>query len=204
MPAGLLDAVVPITYSVHAEQMHLELRAYKDSPSPAVQARIMRGLTAVLWRFLDEHEICISEAAGADGLFDVVTPVPSKTTERDGQRNNLRSIVGYMCTHTADRYQRVLRPTDAPDSGHDYDPDRYACKTRLDGSTVLLIDDTWTRGGSVHAAANALRQAGAERVAAVVIGRHIHRNYEVRAGQTADDRLRELTRPFDWTTCAVH
>jgi orotate phosphoribosyltransferase len=63
---------------------------------------------------------------------------------------------------------------------------------------VLLIDDTWTTGGSVQAAACALKHAGARRVGVVVIGRHINREY----GEN-DERLRELP-PFSWDTCAVH
>jgi ComF family protein len=39
------------------------------------------------------------------------------------------------------------------------------------GAAVLLVDDVMTSGASLHAAARALRQAGARRVAAVVLAR---------------------------------
>jgi ComF family protein len=39
------------------------------------------------------------------------------------------------------------------------------------GKAVLLVDDVMTSGASLHAAATALRQAGAQRVAAVVLAR---------------------------------
>src|SRR5215218_6193116 len=99
-PTALVEAMVPITYSIDGEQMHHELRHYKDSRSAGVQQRMMRGLAAVLWRFLDEHELCIAEAAGRQGLFDLVVTVPSKSTVRDDQRSNLRTIVGSLCEHT--------------------------------------------------------------------------------------------------------
>jgi predicted amidophosphoribosyltransferase len=42
---------------------------------------------------------------------------------------------------------------------------------RLRGASVLLVDDVMTSGASLHAAALALREAGAARVAAVVLAR---------------------------------
>ncbi len=42
---------------------------------------------------------------------------------------------------------------------------------QLRGLRVLLVDDVMTSGASLHAAARALRQAGAARVAAVVLAR---------------------------------
>jgi predicted amidophosphoribosyltransferase len=144
MPTGLIDAMVPITYSIDGEQMHHELRHYKDSASVGVQQRMMRGLAAVLWRFLDEHELCIAEASGRHGLFDLVVTVPSKTTARDDQRGNLREIVGQLCQHTAGRYRRALRAANAPDTGREFDPNRYRAAMPVDGADVLLIDDTWT------------------------------------------------------------
>jgi adenine/guanine phosphoribosyltransferase-like PRPP-binding protein len=37
----------------------------------------------------------------------------------------------------------------------------------------LLLDDTWTSGGTAQSAAVALKQAGARSVAVVVLGRHL-------------------------------
>jgi len=48
------------------------------------------------------------------------------------------------------------------------EPLRYG---ELAGRAVVLVDDVMTSGASLHAAANALRQAGAARVAAIVLAR---------------------------------
>jgi orotate phosphoribosyltransferase len=64
---------------------------------------------------------------------------------------------------------------------------------------VLLIDDTWTTGSGAQSAAAALRQAGAGPVAAVVIGRHVKRDW-----RENERRLRALAQPFDWSSCAWH
>ncbi len=69
---------------------------------------------------------------------------------------------------------------------------------QLDGRSVLLIDDTWTTGANAQSAAAALKSAGAGRVAAVVIGRHLNREWHEN-----DRRLRGITRPFDWSHCAL-
>ena len=63
---------------------------------------------------------------------------------------------------------------------------------------MLLIDDTWTTGASAQSAAAALKDAGAGRVAAVVIGRHLNREWHEN-----DRRLRGIERPFDWSKCAL-
>jgi hypothetical protein len=41
---------------------------------------------------------------------------------------------------------------------------------------VLLLDDTWTSGGTAQSAAVALNRAGARSVAVVVAGRHLPAN----------------------------
>jgi orotate phosphoribosyltransferase len=63
---------------------------------------------------------------------------------------------------------------------------------------VLLIDDTWTTGANAQSAAAALKDAGAGPVAAVVIGRHLNRDWHEN-----DRRLRALTTPFDWGHCVL-
>ena len=53
------------------------------------------------------------------------------------------------------------------------DPGRFRAGPGATGAEVLLLDDTWASGASAQSAAVALKQAGAEAVAAVVIGRHV-------------------------------
>jgi hypothetical protein len=53
------------------------------------------------------------------------------------------------------------------------DPGRFRAARPLPGAAVLLLDDTWTSGGSAQSAAVALKRAGARSVATVVLGRHL-------------------------------
>ena len=195
-----LDVVVPITYSEHLGQMHTALRSYKDGRSEEERRYAMVRLTAILWRFLDAHQTCVRRAAGVRE-FDLVTTVPSSTPEGDEARRGLRQIVEW-CTPIANRYERVLTATGDVPPGRDYAPTRYKAGWRIDGVRVLLIDDTWTRGGHAQSAAHALREAGASKVGLVVIGRHLRRDWEVTDGVTSGELFDELP-PFDWTTCSV-
>jgi len=174
------------------------LYPYKDGATAEIRDRFQLQISATLWRFLRAHEACVAVAAGVD-RFDVVTVVPSGTAARDDDRPRLRGIVGEIVRPTAGRFDRLLTPTDSAVPAHEYDENRFRARRRLDRETVLLIDDTWTTGASVQAAAHALKATGAERVGVVVIGRHVNREYADNA-----DRLKALPRPFDWTTCAVH
>lgn len=191
----LLQAVAPISYSVAGEQLHHVLAGYKR-----VHGRIGRGfqldLAAVLWRFLANHEKCLAAAADVDG-FDRVCTVPSGDVVRD-EAHALRHIVGDLVLPARERFARLLVRTEKAVAERAFDREKYRALERVDDAAVLLIDDTWTTGASAQSAAGALLDAGAAVVAAVVIGRHIHRDF-----QDNERRLSDLPRPFDWGVCAL-
>lgn len=202
-----LDAIAPISYSVALEQLHHALRAYKRQQGTAAR-RLTVELAAVLWRYLEVHEVCVARAAGVPA-FDVATTVPSGDPDRDG-RHPLKTIVGELVKPTRDRYRQLLVTAGRSSRDRQFDPDKFAAApapgptpggepiTELSGKAVLLIDDTWTTGASANSAAAALKHAGASTVAMVVIGRHLNREWHEN-----DRRLRNIAHPFDWDHCAV-
>jgi hypothetical protein len=190
-----LDVVTPISYSVAHEQLHHVLARYKRL-SGEVARRLSVELAAVLWRFLDQHEHCVARAAGVSA-FELVTTVPSGDRERD-ERHPLRWIVGEVVGPTRARHARLLRRSAATVNPREFDPTRFEPQNDLDGTSVLLIDDTWTTGANAQSAAATLKRAGAGKVAAVVLGRHLNREWHEN-----DRRLRGITRPFDWSRCAL-
>jgi predicted amidophosphoribosyltransferase len=194
--ARRLDAVAPISYSVAHDQLHRALAGYKRLGG-AVARRLQVELAAVVWRFVAAHERCVARAAGVPA-FEVVTTVPSSDRVRDA-RHPLRRIAGELALPTRARYEPLLVRSDAAVGERAFAPDKYAVARPLAGAGVLLIDDTWTTGANAQSAAAALRTAGAGAIAAVVIGRHVKRDW-----QDNERRLRELPRPFDWSTCAWH
>jgi predicted amidophosphoribosyltransferase len=189
-----LDAMLPISYSVAHEQLHHVLATYKRSHGLTAH-RFEIELAAVIWRFLDRHEACLARAAKV-ARFDSVTTVPSSRHFRD-DIHPLHHIVAELVEPARSRYVRLLRRSGARTASHSFNPDKYEPLTDLANCSVLLIDDTWTTGANAQSAAAALKSAGVRNVAALVVGRHISRDY----GQN-DRRLRMLSTPFDWDRCA--
>ena len=162
--------------AVKRGQLAHELWHYKYDLDASVRSRLTTRLAAVLWRFLGEHEAHIASAVDVPG-FDIVTTVP-RTRERDGE-HPLANIVGTIVGHTRSRFEPLLalRP-DAMAKAHSLLADRYRPMRALRNDPgVLLVDDTWTTGGNAHSAAIALKEAGAAKVAIVVLGRHFDRSF---------------------------
>jgi predicted amidophosphoribosyltransferase len=191
----VLDAVAPISYSVAREQLHHALASYKRLDDE-VARRLQAILAAILWRFLTEHEHCLAKAAKTD-RFQLITTVPSGDADRD-ERHPLRRIVGELVGPTRDRHEALLRRTNSGAAPRTFSPTKFEATMPLKNASILLIDDTWTTGSSAQSAAAALRQAGAGRIAAVVIGRHLNREWHEN-----DRRIRGIARPFAWDACAL-
>jgi hypothetical protein len=190
-----LAAMAPISYSVGLEQLHRALMGYKRL-SGEVARRLTVELAAVLWRFLAGHEACLARAADV-ARFELVTTVPSGERTRDAS-HPLPRLVGDLVGPTRARHERLLRRSPIEVAARAFDAGKFEAARSLDGEPVLLIDDTWTTGASAQSAAAALRDAGAGPVAALVIGRHINREWHEN-----DTRLRGIVRPFDWDRCAL-
>ncbi len=78
---------------------------------------------------------------------------------------------------TGPRYERLLKRSAGNVNARTFDRHKYEPTRPLAGASVLLIDDTWTTGANAQSAAAALKRAGAGPVGAVVIGRHLNREW---------------------------
>jgi predicted phosphoribosyltransferase len=192
---SILDAVVPISYSVAREQLHHALASYKRLDGD-VARRLRIQLAAVLWRHLVAHEACVARAAGTH-RFELVATIPSGDRLRDDS-HPLHWIVSEVIGPTRDRYARLLRRSAVHVEHRAFDLAKFEAVERLDGQSVLVIDDTWTSGANAQSAAATLKSAGAGSVATLVIGRHVNREW-----RDNDRRLKALPVPFEWSTCAL-
>ena len=191
-PGSLADVVVPVGYAPKGSRLARQLWQYKAGPDQAGQAAAQRDLRALLLVFLREHGPCVWRAAAMPPPSHVAV-VPSGRG-RPGRHPLAALIMPYLALPWA---RLALTTPDGP-GGHHLDPGRFRAggllhsAVSLRGAAVLLLDDTWTSGGSAQAAAVALRAAGARHVAVLVLGRHL-------------DRLPPgLGLPFRLDRCAVH
>jgi hypothetical protein len=74
--------------------------------------------------------------------------------------------------------EAVLAAADEVDYARDLDPRHFRATAPLPaGAHVLLVDDTWARGGHAQSAVLALRAAGAARVSVLVAARWINADF---------------------------
>lgn len=187
------DVVIPISYAPRGTQHAYNLRMYKDGKTGRGPSRV--DLTALLHFFLSRHGRCIWRAAGARPGGVAIVP---STQNRSGEHPLWRLAQPLRALPRIDLRTNPDRCGEA----HTLNPERFAV---ADGSappagTVLLLDDTWTTGSCVQAASHALKRAGAERVAVVVLGRWLNPEFEP-TGPILN-RLKDAW--FDMETCAVH
>jgi hypothetical protein len=186
-----LAGIAPVALAIRGSAIYRDIRAYKNHFDP--RSRVAAGvhLFSLLWRYLEAYESEVADRAGCT-RFDLVTAVPSGDAWRDEERVDLRSLVA-SCGPLAGRYARLLRATGRGRCDRAYDSARYEPDSRvvseLSGRRVLLIDDLWVTGAHAQSAAYALLQAGATRVALVVLGLYVRLDWPVAPGVTYADCL---------------
>jgi hypothetical protein len=161
----LADVVAPVAYAPKGSRLARDLWLYKSARPGAREAGA--ALRALLLVFLHDHGGRVWQQAGM--IMPSHACVVPSSRGRPGPHPLQALLRGcltlpWTVLHVqpgADLWARGL------------DPGRFRAPGPLTGAAVLLLDDTWTTGGSVQSAAVALKGAGARAVAAVVLGRHV-------------------------------
>lgn len=198
--AGAVDSFIPITYSLDAG-LESMLHRYKD-----FQGYDWLGwaLSSLLHEFLEAHSGCVEAEAG--GTVDVATIVPS-----NDQRafNHLEQLVFGVVENDPlaqlwnweTSFLSRAPATPRPARGH-LTPDAYVVAPFVvEGSRVLLLDDTWTSGSSAASAAAALKRAGAVRVVVLALGRQL--NLTTAYGSTREVFDDQSAEEWRLDTCVV-
>lgn len=192
---GLSTGVVlPVALAIKHESLASALWIYKDDRrwDSATAEASLRGLVS---DFMPRHERCLARAHHC-AAFDIVTYVPS-LSGRQG-RHSVRDLLASSPWSRA-RLEDLLiagNPS-VPHRGHA--ADKFSAVGDCTGYTVLLVDDTWTRGAHALSAVRALRDAGASRVGVAVIGRHFDPTF--RSSHLYSDLARTLDFTLDY--CAI-
>lgn len=191
----VLNGFIPICYSVNDGLEGALWRVKNEESSSWLQL----PLASLLWAFLDSHLKCIEDAYG--GPFDMGVTVPS-SKQRNGI-NHLDDLLSCVKTWPVVWVQNVLiktRSESASERRQRIVPDLFVADPSVNGKRILILDDTFTSGGSMASAAYALREAGAARVVGISFGRQLNSNRE-----EARDLIAELPRrTLDLDTCPVH
>ena len=162
---GLADATGFLAYAVAGRQSGYVMQGYKARP-PVPEHRTIVTLLVLLG--LARHAAC----AGTTVPVTHWATVPSLPA-RPGE-HPLHAIVSRL----APGGEVTLAAADEVEYSRDLDPRHFRAAAPLPaGAHVLLVDDTWARGGHAQSAALALRAAGAARISVLVAARWINEDF---------------------------
>jgi hypothetical protein len=169
---GLADATGFLAYAVAGRQSGYVMQGYKARP-PVPEHRTIVTLLVLLG--LARHARCAANAGCAGQAPVPVThwaTVPSLPA-RPGE-HPLHAIAGRL----APGGEVVLGAAGEVEYSRDVDPGHFRAAAPLPaGAHVLLVDDTWARGGHAQSAVLALRAAGAARISVLVAARWINEDF---------------------------
>ena len=175
--AGLADATGFLAYAVAGHQSGYVMQGYKARP-PVPEHRTIVALLVLLG--LARHAGCAEYAGGSGDQGGRVThgPVTHWTTVPSLPAQPGEHPLHAIVSRLAPGREAVLAAAEDVDYARDVDPGHFRAATPLTaGAHVLLVDDTWARGGHAQSAVLALRAAGAARVSVLVAARWINEEY---------------------------
>jgi hypothetical protein len=157
--------VAPVAYAPKGSGLARDLWLYKSGRPGAGEAGA--ALRALLLVFLHDHGGWVWRQAG------MVVPTHACVVPSCRGRSGPHPLQELLRGCLRLPWAALLAQPGADLWARALDPDRFRAPRPLPGAAVLLLDDTWTSGGTAQSAAVALKRAGAGRVATVVLGRHL-------------------------------
>jgi hypothetical protein len=165
-PGLLADVVAPAAYAPKGGRLARDLWLYKTPGRPGAGAAAADVLCLLLV-FLHEHGQAVWQRAG------MTAPTHACVVPSARGRPGIHPLRALLAPHLALPWLPLRARPGGDPWARLLDPDRFGVPGRVDGASVVVLDDTWTSGGSAQSAALALKRAGARSVAVVVAGRHM-------------------------------
>jgi len=186
----LADQVALLTYAAD-RQTHYMMRGYK-APTPVEEHEVVVQFALLV--ALHDHTVCAGKLLQADVTHWATIPsMPAKPGEHPLRRLVRPGAPGEEVVLTAAASSAAPRAVDI---------NHFSMSDLPTGAHVLLIDDTWTRGGHVPSAAIAARKAGAKHVSALVVARWIETSWQISDYGTNDNFMRERCKDdYDPSIC---
>lgn len=187
----LADRVRIANYAIKFDQMYRVVDGYKRNRLESKD--YCRTLKYVLGDALVVHWDCL--IAQSDGTPPSAwATIPSTTSsERYGRRHPLNGLVSSILGMTIPE----IRLSANGAKSRSIVPSTFSMETSYRPEVldhVLLIDDTWTSGGTVESAAIMLKQQGVRRVTIYCLARVVDLDYCARmVGQDVADGYRRLS-----------
>ena len=199
---SVCEAVIPISLYSRPSAFRDMINRYKERPTavddtmdilPPHTSRehCAQRIGLILNRFLIE---LFPQLSARGKRWDCLTVVPSRW------RLDPHPLVAMLEAMDVGAIQQWLRR--APDGlfAHDHPNERaFDVSGSVKGKSVLLVDDVFTTGASLHSAAAALSNAGATVIAGIVIARRMQPGYNEHSQSVWD---RQSGQRFQWHIAA--
>jgi len=188
----LADMVLPLVYIDDEPQSKLLMHGYKgDQVGPEPQWELLLSVALMADLGLLIHRNCIESTLSP---LTALSFVPSTRGRLD---QPIKRIANLMSKESGLPVIEAKYIGPQP-STRGYSPTHYEILPgAVDPTHVLLIDDTWTTGGSAQSVATLLKLSGSQVVTVLVIGRWLRSSWPPSADFILNQMKQKPYTPFD-------
>lgn len=191
---GCADLVGSMIYGVDGFQSGRLMFGYKSTAPGPSHRQTLRSLVALALR---GHVDCASALVGVRATCWATVPSLKHISAAHPFREILLSILSTK--HEIEVVASKAAANKTPPERRELDPTLYELRTAVaKGMHVMVIDDTWTKGGHAQSVALALKQAGAGKVSILAVARWLNMDDE-RTKRVYREHIRD--RPYDPAVC---
>lgn len=161
-----LDGLIAISYEIQRDLGYC-LHAYKGS-GMRIKSYMAFPLQVLVAKWLTIHYDCIETAFNID--IDYIAHIP-------GHAGKLINTYLHSFQVKDDLIEEVNphKRYSTNEGERKFDPDRFKVNNsyNVKSANILLFDDVYTTGSTIHSAASSLKEAGSNKVIGLVLAKHV-------------------------------